>query len=622
MLSDINTTDRTAPPGIAFKELSYIAFSGQRDLAHGLFRSLPVDRRKEFADKYILSEVIFAGVNKLHKFLSASAEEPAMDEKGFIDQTARLFLKSCRDHQRFPRELYESLLLWSDELERLSLLSESLAYYDEILRDGISSFPELHTQALVGKARLLNRMGNFDQAQELLGSLAERPYLLADRNLIPELMFQFAEELLLNGRLPSYKNTLFRGLRHFYSTIEDRRSFVEQITRTYRRSYRVLLDADISLSDRFLFGIHFLYFRMQPVRLRRFLKIVPAFGVAVLGYVYWLNYVHQAGDARATPKLRVLGGNGTGSAFPTEDNSKRSVLITRAMGGIGDLLMMTPGIHALRKKLRGGTVYLAVPRRYFPLFFGNPDVQLLDIHAAKLDYESFAKWLNFSDCPAARVESRSAPRVRRTRIDIFASAMGIGPLRRYRMDKRPRYVVADHERAFQTEFWKRHGLTGNRVIGVQLHSEEVYRDYPHMEELVRALAQIAPVVTFDNSPEEQPVGAGIVRVSGLPLRQAFALAAGCDVIVAPDSAFVHLAAALRIPCIGLYGPVDGVVRTRHYPECTFVDVREDLGCLPCWRNERIPCKLTNMRSSVCMNEISVNEVLKAVRQKLPDGGEQ
>jgi ADP-heptose:LPS heptosyltransferase len=274
--------------------------------------------------------------------------------------------------------------------------------------------------------------------------------------------------------------------------------------------------------------------------------------------------------------------------------------------------MMTPGIHALRRRYPDEEIHLALPKRFFPLFLGNSDVTLLDIESNGLDHASYRKWYNLTDCPAARAESRTAPRVRRSRQDIFASALGIGPMRRRSMDRRPRYFVTEDEAAFQTAFWKAHGLEGKTVVGVQLRSDEVYRDYPHMRQLVQAISQDKHVMVFDAEEIQGLNGANIVKIGGLGIRQAFALLSGCDAVVAPDSAFVHLAGAFDLPCVALYGPIDGRVRTKHYPRCKFLDVRNTLGCLPCWRNDRIPCKLTNMRTSICMADISIQRVLGAL----------
>jgi ADP-heptose:LPS heptosyltransferase len=103
------------------------------------------------------------------------------------------------------------------------------------------------------------------------------------------------------------------------------------------------------------------------------------------------------------------------------------------------------------------------------------------------------------------------------------------------------------------------------------------------------------------------------------MRKAFALAAACDAIVAPDSSFVHLAAALDVPCVALYGPVDGAVRTKSYPRCVYLDVRKKLGCVPCWRNDKIPCKLTNLRTSACLADIAVHDIVTTLDKILQKG---
>jgi ADP-heptose:LPS heptosyltransferase len=214
------------------------------------------------------------------------------------------------------------------------------------------------------------------------------------------------------------------------------------------------------------------------------------------------------------------------------------------------------------------------------------------------------------------VEARTAPKVKKGRIEIFARSLGAGFFGTRRMIKRPRYFVLPEERAYQTHFWKTHGLEGKKVIGIQLRADEVYRDYPHMRELVARVARDYRVLVFDAEKIHGLDGEYIIKVDNLPMRRAFALASACDAIVAPDSSFVHLAGALDIPCVGLYGPIDGKVRTQHYPKCKYLDVRSKLGCMPCWRNEQIPCKLTGMRASVCMVDISINEILNALTEVL------
>jgi len=298
---------------------------------------------------------------------------------------------------------------------------------------------------------------------------------------------------------------------------------------------------------------------------------------------------------------------------PAARAEERRLLVTRAMGGLGDLLMLTPGLHALRLKNPRATIHLALPRRFFPLFEGNDDVELVDIHS-ELDPTDYDRWFNLTDCPAARTESLTAPRVRRNRIEIFARSLGIRGPALWRMDRRPRYFVTGEEAAWRDRFLFSHGLLGKSVVGVQLRSDETYRDYPHMAALVQALARSHVVLLFDSRPIVGYDFPNTIKVGGQGLRQAAALASGCRALVAPDSSFVHLAAALGLPAVGLFGPTDGKVRTSDYPDVRFVDVRRDLRCVPCWRNEEIPCALTGLRQSVCMGEIGPLTVASVVQE--------
>jgi len=88
--------------------------------------------------------------------------------------------------------------------------------------------------------------------------------------------------------------------------------------------------------------------------------------------------------------------------------------------------------------------------------------------------------------------------------------------------------------------------------------------------------------------------------------QLAALFKRCKVVITPDSAPLHLAVAVNIPCVALFGPTDP---EKHIPRNSNVDVlRKDLYCVPCYR------RTCNHNS--CMKEISVDEVFSAVNDLL------
>ncbi|OGF96907.1 MAG: hypothetical protein A2Z06_00365 [Candidatus Glassbacteria bacterium RBG_16_58_8] len=571
--------------------------------------------------------MVLGGIGRLRKYLAASKEEAVSGEKAFLDETMRHFVKSCQDRKTFPRELFHSLQLWGDELARLAFQPEALRLYDEAIDLGVRRYPELYLRVLVGKARVFNSLGRFREARALMISLAEHSYLITDRNLIPEILFTLSESSLQEGDIEYYRELLFRGLRFFHTNIEKRRMFIDQIRRTYRYTHRVLIDRRIMRTDKILFSLHWIHFLVQDRYLFRLTRLSTITRYFLLGAVYYLNYIKPRPLERSPAHFGD--GFSRNDARPHRIDPRSSVhraspsyspiLITRAMGGIGDFLMMMPALHAMKKRNINREIHLAIPRQYFSLFQNN-DMRLIDIENEPFDRRSYGKWFNLSDCPASRVENRTAPRVRTNRIDIFAKALGLdwGTIRR--MDHRPPYSVSEEERELRSAFWKYHGLEGKTVVGIQIRTEEVYRDYPHMEKLAHEISGHRKVLAFDAEIIPGYNGSNIIKVEGLPIRHAFALAAGCNLLIAPDSAFVHLAAALDIPCIAIYGPIDGKVRTRHYPNCKLIDARDRFGCLPCWRSRETPCRLTGMRGSVCLAAISVSEIEKVVNELSPIQG--
>jgi ADP-heptose:LPS heptosyltransferase len=580
-------------------ELEHLALCGETELLHDLFRKIPEDDREDFAGKYILHSVVRGGILKLCRSRTISTEKEVSAEISFLNKITMLFLFHCRQTENFPREIFETLLEWSEQLQSFAEFDVAQQYQQIAIEAGIHRHPDLWIRLIIGKAALLEKLGKFEDVASLLGPLMEHHYLIPDRNLLPQILMKLAKAKLQLGEVDSYKNILICGLRKFYSNLDERRMFMDQLRKSHRNWREVLTQSKISLQDRVIIFLHILYFYSSRKRVLRLFQIPGLLKLWLIGSLYLLNYARNDRIHSSQP-----------------GDAKKNILITRAMGGIGDFLMMTPGFHRLKRKYPEEDLVLAIPRRFVPIFEGNSDVRLVDIEDPDLRSSDFSKWFNLSDCPAARVESRTAPKVRKSRIDIFARALGLSRVEIRNMDKHPRYFLKEEDERFREEYWEANGLQGRTVIGIQLESAELYRNYPYMPDLVREIARDHVVLLFDSEAISSFSQENIVRVEGLPLRKAFAIASGCDAIVAPDSAFVHFAAALDIPTVALYGPIDGHVRTKEYPRCLFLDASAKLECIPCWRNEAIPCRVTNMRNSICMFHISVQAIQDALQHVL------
>lgn len=288
------------------------------------------------------------------------------------------------------------------------------------------------------------------------------------------------------------------------------------------------------------------------------------------------------------------------------------ILVTRAMGGLGDIMMMTPGLKALAARI-GRPVHFATKRQFFPLLENNPDIRLLDIDDV-IDVHRFRRWVNLSFCPAGRYESRVVPKVKKGRVEIFARAMGI---RRRDLDRsgwRPAYNLSSKQLQ-QRDFHRAQFSAGDfPIIGIQPYSRDTYKNSPGLFKAMTELAERARIVVFHTSAVPVSVHPNIVQWHGKPIAETFAAIAACDYFVSVDSGFFHVAAAFEIPSLGIFGPTDGRVVSRHHPRALLIEAPDGFICAPCWRNEDLPCKLTGGQISVCLNNVSPEIVTAAVEQ--------
>jgi lipopolysaccharide heptosyltransferase II len=133
-------------------------------------------------------------------------------------------------------------------------------------------------------------------------------------------------------------------------------------------------------------------------------------------------------------------------------------------------------------------------------------------------------------------------------------------------------------------------------------------------------------VVLSGSASERPLTAEVARgmnepcanlAGGTSLEELAGLLSGARVVVAGDTGPLHLAAALAVPVVGIYGPTDPDNSGPRSERA--VVVRRGLSCSPCY-DLRTPadCKLPD-RSMPCMWEITPDRVCDAVAELLSRG---
>lgn len=587
--------------------------------------------------------------------LVAEIRHPDISE---LEEGLRIFLRLPRSAAGYTiarpsdcRRLTEGFEKYLNQNQRLfqsaadPLVTQYFNLIEDYLGSDIRSYPNevLHLQLVHAEA--LMAAGRWGEAQSILHPMAERPYLI-------EGDFSHARKILLLDTQAKLGAGLFRDVRKIaYSRL----LYLARWKR--RQAASLFIEAAPSLSvgnlwssgqpfdetltrtcSRILTWARIRGFKglkpPKPFRIRSafillacwasLLMVVPTLSIARrLNRSYLLQVGAQplkprrrsqrSGLYRAWRRIRRSWHPNLVTAPISAVPTRHDTLVTRAMGGLGDILMMTPGLHALAQK-RGRPVFFATKKQFFPLLENNPDVRLLDIDS-EFDVSVFRRWVNLSICPAAQYESRVAPKIRKGRVELFARKMGI---RRSGIDQhgwKPVLLLSESQQQFRAQFREQtNQLNDTPIIGVQHFSRELYRSVPNLLDALTQFHGRVRFVVFHNDTLPLPDDARMTGFFGKPLRDTIAAVAACDYIISVDSALVHLSAAFDIPTLAIFGPTDGKLRTEHLSKRIILEGPTKLPCSPCWRNEDIPCYLSRGTSSACLQGLDSAAITHALTQ--------
>lgn len=253
-------------------------------------------------------------------------------------------------------------------------------------------------------------------------------------------------------------------------------------------------------------------------------------------------------------------------------NGKR-VLISRT-GGFGDILFCTPLIRALQ--VRGLDVSFSCVPAYRDALSGV-DAKFVPYPLTFEQMADYARviWLEgvveFAEDP-----SRHA-------VDLIAEAAG----EELTQGKHCSYRVSDEDAEWAREKYPKSG----KRVGIQLAASAKSRTYPRdlMMQVIQGLISKGIEVYLFGRPGEiqintpHPLLKNIAAESESFARSCAVLAT-CDGVFAPDSALCHVAGALDIPTVAVYGPFPWQARTAYAPSIRALS--GNLPCAPCFWHSR------------------------------------
>ncbi len=169
-------------------------------------------------------------------------------------------------------------------------------------------------------------------------------------------------------------------------------------------------------------------------------------------------------------------------------------------------------------------------------------------------------------------------------------------------------------------------IVGNQgsVIGFTPTCRAQHRAFPHdyVKPILKKLTKETKVVLFGKTESwdgdlaylEMP---GIVNLlNKTSANQAIALCSILDLLITPDSGFLHIAGALGNKCLALFGNIDPKTRISYYPSVKSLYAKDEkiLGCCPCWDLHQ-NCK-PYQGSAACMRIFNPDKVVKEAKRML------
>jgi ADP-heptose:LPS heptosyltransferase len=281
------------------------------------------------------------------------------------------------------------------------------------------------------------------------------------------------------------------------------------------------------------------------------------------------------------------------------DNKKVAIWRT---GGFGDLLFITPIVEYFKRKYPTCKVSVATSERFRDVWRNNPNIDKFTSSYSlpiKLDFVKKHDYVGIFEGTIENFKGNS----QYCAIDAFAFNLGIFDMPKEL--KRPRYYLKSVEiNAAKNKVRSKTGfdIYKNPYICFQWKSSSLLRDYPY-EKLVATMYRLQQltgykivILTHPNYRQliEHEINMAMTHVIGnnatldyvnlagvTAYRESAAVLALSTGLVGIDSSLAHLAAALGVPSVTIYGPFKAEWRTVYNQNNISLQNQEVCPSAPC-----------------------------------------
>lgn len=279
---------------------------------------------------------------------------------------------------------------------------------------------------------------------------------------------------------------------------------------------------------------------------------------------------------------------------------ERTVLLKRR-GAIGDVLLTTPVIHAL--KLQNAHTRVVVETACPSVFERNMEVEFAGLMTPVTIDEAFDLNLAYEKAPQKPI------------LDVFAETCGVKLT-----DRRPRIFPGEKDRQFARLVHER--ARGSRVAVIHPGSTKwPGRNWlvDRWDEVTKELRHRGWYVVLVGDGATPMVACNRDLRGCTDLHKLAAVIERANLFVGIDSLPMHLAQAAMIPLVGVFGMIDPRMRLDGVLFFRGVTASlSEVGCLGC-HHVQLPPRTTGRcfrDREYCMERLSVHAVLEAINQVL------
>ncbi len=290
-------------------------------------------------------------------------------------------------------------------------------------------------------------------------------------------------------------------------------------------------------------------------------------------------------------------------------NGKR-LLFMRA-GGFGDLILLTPVLREIKRRWPTCHIAVSTMTHYAAVYEGLDFVnEIVPFPLPWSIAEEFGAWTFYENA----IEKN--PRAHDLHMtELFGELAGVGKIE----NLLPAYKISASEAIWAQVQYPR--IPNMRRVCVQHATSAKCRIYSEMGLVCSLLEQrgwevlllgqkggpFEPKLPTD---DKLPPNLRNLIAAGLTFRQSAAVINTADVFIGPDSALLHIAGALEVPAVGLYGPFPWQLRTAHCPTTVAISGTGD--CAPC--NHHVNATMRNHFPANCPSaSTGYCQVLKEIK---------